>query len=93
METGVTVSLKTMTTVKVAVAGSPRRSAAVGVRVAKFGRKGVFDGGINAARSLADPRLSAPGIEPLTREHPNTSAAAASQKILRYPLASFIIRP
>jgi hypothetical protein len=84
---------KTITMVKVAVDGSPARLVGVGVRLLKSGRKGVFEGGRKAARSLADPWSIDPGIDPVTNEQPNTSVAAVSQNNLRYPLASFIIRP
>jgi len=62
-----------------AAGGSSSSMLEVGVGVPKPGRKGVFDGGMKALRSLADPCFKAPGIDPVIREQPNTSIAAAGQ--------------
>jgi hypothetical protein len=63
--------------------GSSMRFAAIGVEVLAPGRKGVFDGGRNALRSCADPSFQAAGIDPVIREQPNASSAAAGQNNLR----------
>ena len=60
-----------------AAGGSSSSAPEFGVGVPKPGRKGVFDGGIKALRSLAEPCFQAAGIEPVIREQPNTSVAAA----------------
>jgi hypothetical protein len=85
------VSLKTIITVIAAVAGSPEESE-VGVREAKSGRKGVLEGGLNAARSPAEAAFDDPGIDPLMSEHPKIKAAAAIQKILGIPPKVFMAR-
>jgi hypothetical protein len=59
--------------------GSSSSTPEVGVGMLKPGRKGVFDGGKKALRSLAEPCFQAAGIDPVIREQPNTSIAAAGQ--------------
>jgi hypothetical protein len=62
--------------------GSSTGTPGTGVYVLTPGKKGVFEGGMNALRSSADPCFQAPGIEPVIREQPNNSVAAAGQNSL-----------
>jgi hypothetical protein len=62
--------------------GSSIRAPGTGVCVLTPGRNGVLEGGMNALRSSADSCFQAPGIDPVIREQPNTSIAAAGQNIL-----------
>jgi hypothetical protein len=73
-----------------AVGGSSKIIVEVGVYLPP-GRKGVFEGGRKALRSLAEACFHAPGIDPVVREQPKTSSAAAGQNILKIPPAFFII--
>jgi hypothetical protein len=59
--------------------GSSSSTLEFGVGVPKPGRKGVFDGGKKALRSLAEPCFQAAGIDPVISEQPNISVAAAGQ--------------
>jgi len=62
-----------------AAGGSSSSKLEFGVGVLKPGRKGVFDGGKKALRSLAEPCFQAAGIDPVIREQPNTTIAAEGQ--------------
>jgi hypothetical protein len=73
--------------------GSSTKAPGTGVDVLTPGKKGVFDGGINAFRSSAELCFHAPGIDPVMREQPNTSIAAAGQNIFDITLACSMTNP
>jgi hypothetical protein len=76
-----------------AAGGSSISTVEVGLYMLKPGKKGVFEGGRKAFQSSADPCLNAPGIDPVIREQPKISTAAASQNILGTILAGFMSCP